>query len=89
MNTRLQVEHPVTEAITGVDLISWQLDIAAGAELTLNQEQLAINGAAVECRLYAEEPEKRFLPRPGELGEFVPPKRTESVLMQAYRRGRP
>jgi len=74
MNTRLQVEHPVTEAITGVDLIGWQLDIAAGQPLSISQGDLSINGAAVECRLYAEEPEQRFLPRPGTLGVFTPPK---------------
>ena len=64
MNTRLQVEHPVTEAVTGVDLIRWQLDIAAGNALTLEQSNLSIDGHAVECRLYAEEPEKMFLPSP-------------------------
>jgi acetyl/propionyl-CoA carboxylase alpha subunit len=73
MNTRLQVEHPVTEAITGVDLISWQLDIAAGAHLTLQQSDLAINGAAVECRLYAEDPDRKFMPRPGRIERFEPP----------------
>jgi acetyl-CoA carboxylase biotin carboxylase subunit len=73
MNTRLQVEHPVTEAITGVDLIGWQLDIAAGAPLTLRQEDLRISGAAVECRMYAEDPAKGFIPRPGRIGRFVPP----------------
>jgi acetyl-CoA carboxylase biotin carboxylase subunit len=73
MNTRLQVEHPVTEAITGVDIIGWQLEIAAGAQLTLSQDVLAIEGASVECRLYAEEPEKMFLPRPGKIGRFEPP----------------
>ncbi|MBV70348.1 MAG: biotin carboxylase [Myxococcales bacterium] len=73
MNTRLQVEHPVTEAITGVDLITWQLKIASGEKLSIAQDELKIQGAAVECRLYAEEPEKMFLPRPGEIGEFSPP----------------
>jgi len=73
MNTRLQVEHPVTEAITGVDIIGWQLDIAAGLPLTIQQGDLAIRGAAVECRVYAEEPEKGFVPRPGQIDQFVPP----------------
>ena len=73
MNTRLQVEHPVTEAITGVDLVGWQLDIAAGAPLTLQQADLAIDGAAVECRIYAEDPDRKFLPRPGRIGRFEPP----------------
>ncbi|MCA9545857.1 MAG: hypothetical protein KC613_15745, partial [Myxococcales bacterium] len=70
---RLQVEHPVTEAITGVDLIGWQLRIAAGEPLTLQQADLAISGAAVECRLYAEDPARKFMPQPGHLGAFVPP----------------
>ncbi|MCA9538429.1 MAG: acetyl-CoA carboxylase biotin carboxylase subunit [Myxococcales bacterium] len=73
MNTRLQVEHPVTEAITGVDLIGWQIDIAAGLPLTIEQKALSIRGNAIECRLYAEEPLKSFLPRPGQLGDFIPP----------------
>ena len=73
MNTRLQVEHPVTEAITGVDLIGWQLDIAAGAPLTVQQSHLAIDGAAVEVRLYAEDPDRKFMPRPGHIGRFEPP----------------
>ena len=73
VNTRLQVEHPVTEAITGVDLIGWQLDIAAGAPLTLTQDALAIQGAAIECRVYAEDPAKSFLPRPGTIERFDAP----------------
>ncbi|MGK0360484.1 MAG: acetyl-CoA carboxylase biotin carboxylase subunit [Bradymonadia bacterium] len=73
MNTRLQVEHPVTEAITGVDLISWQLDIAAGRRLTITQADLAIDGHAVECRLYAEDPAKHFMPQPGRIDTYVPP----------------
>ena len=73
MNTRLQVEHPITEAISGVDLIGWQLDIAAGAPLTIQQSDLSIRGAAIECRLYAEDAEKGFIPRPGHIDAFVPP----------------
>ena len=73
MNTRLQVEHPVTEAITGVDLIGWQLDIAAGAPLTLQQADVRATGAAVELRIYAEDPEKSFMPKPGRIGAFIPP----------------
>ncbi|MEX2518590.1 MAG: biotin carboxylase N-terminal domain-containing protein, partial [Paracoccaceae bacterium] len=67
MNTRLQVEHPVTEAITGVDLVEWQLRIAAGAPLPLRQEELVINGWAFEARLYAEDASKGFLPATGRL----------------------
>ncbi len=64
MNTRLQVEHPVTELITGVDLVRWQIAVAQGAPLPLSQDQIPRRGAAVECRIYAEDPVK-FLPSPG------------------------
>jgi 3-methylcrotonyl-CoA carboxylase alpha subunit len=67
MNTRLQVEHPVTEAITGIDLVEWQLNIAAGAPLSVSQQDITINGHAFEARLYAEDPTKGFLPATGTL----------------------
>jgi 3-methylcrotonyl-CoA carboxylase alpha subunit len=70
MNTRLQVEHPVTEEITGQDLVEWQLRVASGEELPKRQEELSINGWAMEARLYAEDPSHEFLPSTGTLEHF-------------------
>jgi acetyl-CoA/propionyl-CoA carboxylase biotin carboxyl carrier protein len=67
MNTRLQVEHPVTEMVTGVDLVEWQVRIAAGEELTVAQDDVVLTGHSVEARVYAEIPEKNFLPSGGEV----------------------
>jgi len=73
MNTRLQVEHPVTEEMTGLDLVSMQLDVAAGAVLELKQEDVKALRHAIECRIYAEDP-VTFLPSPGTIADYVPPK---------------
>ncbi|MFC7378822.1 acetyl/propionyl/methylcrotonyl-CoA carboxylase subunit alpha [Brevundimonas sp. GCM10030266] len=84
MNTRLQVEHPVTEAITGVDLVEWQFRIAAGEPIPLKQEDIGINGWAMEARLYAEDPANGFLPSIGRLDHFVMPEdaRVDTGVMQ-------
>jgi acetyl-CoA carboxylase biotin carboxylase subunit len=73
INCRLQVEHPVTEMVTGVDLVREQLRIAAGEPLGLSQDDIVVRGVAVECRVNAEDPDREFAPTPGTLDEFVPP----------------
>lgn len=73
MNTRLQVEHPVTEMISGLDLVKEQINVAAGNKLSFNQDDLKINGHSVEARIYAEDPENSFLPSTGKLLEFQIP----------------
>ncbi|UCV28631.1 acetyl/propionyl/methylcrotonyl-CoA carboxylase subunit alpha [Ferribacterium limneticum] len=79
MNTRLQVEHPVTEMITGQDLVEWQLRVASGEPLPLRQEQLQIRGHALEARIYAEDASKGFLPATGKLVRLAPPAESLNV----------
>ena len=88
MNTRIQVEHPVTEAVTGIDLVKWQLRIAAGERLTLTQKDVKMQGWAIECRVNAEDPANDFRPNAGRVDLFVPPGgigiRVDSHLFSGY-----
>jgi acetyl-CoA carboxylase, biotin carboxylase subunit len=73
MNTRLQVEHPVTEMVTGLDLVKLQLHVACGEKLSIRQEDVVMRGAAVECRVYAEDPDNNFFPSPGKITQLQTP----------------
>jgi 3-methylcrotonyl-CoA carboxylase alpha subunit len=88
MNTRLQVEHPVTELITGVDLVEWQLRVAFGEKLPLTQDQITLNGHAIEARVYAENPHKNFMPSVGRIRTWHIPEQSNGLRIDAgYREG--
>ncbi|WP_146551353.1 MULTISPECIES: acetyl-CoA carboxylase biotin carboxylase subunit [Rummeliibacillus] len=88
MNTRIQVEHPVTEAITGIDLVREQLKIASGEKLEYKQEDVKVNGWAIECRINAENPSKNFMPSPGKVENYLAPGgngvRIDSAMYPGY-----
>jgi 3-methylcrotonyl-CoA carboxylase alpha subunit len=88
MNTRLQVEHPVTEMITGIDLVEWQLRVASGEKLPLAQNQIKLNGHAIEARVYAENPHKNFMPSVGKIRTWRMPQAIDGLRIDAgYRAG--
>lgn len=88
MNTRIQVEHPVTEMITGLDLVAMQIELALGRLPKLDQNRIRRDGAAIECRLYAENPSKMFLPSPGRLNVFkLPGEASDLRIESSYREG--
>ena len=80
MNTRIQVEHPITEMITGVDLVKEQIRVAAGEKLKISQKDIACNGHSIECRINAEDSENNFMPSPGTITKFIPSRRSGSTF---------
>lgn len=88
MNTRIQVEHPVTEMVNGIDLIKEQIRIAAGEKLKITQDQVTLRGNAIECRINAEDPDKDFMPSPGRITDYLPPGgpgvRVDSAVYSGY-----
>ncbi len=88
MNTRLQVEHPVTELITGIDLVEWQLRVAFGEKLPLAQDEIRLNGHAIEARVYAENPHRNFMPSVGRIRTWRTPEPSNGLRIDAgYREG--
>jgi 3-methylcrotonyl-CoA carboxylase alpha subunit len=88
MNTRLQVEHPITELITGIDLVEWQLRVAFGEKLPLAQHEIKLNGHAIEARVYAENPHKNFMPSVGKIRSWRTPEQSNGLRIDAgYREG--
>ncbi len=88
MNTRLQVEHPITERVTGIDLVKQQIRVARGNKLTLRQEDLTQNGSAIECRIYAEDSDNNFMPSPGKVSKITQPMglgvRSDGYVYEGY-----